>query len=76
MEYCEVVHVLHITLLEVRRDTELLSKEMEGVESLCLSLSDGRNVGAARECAKAYKVSPSVLQCDSLRRVLRCWLVE
>lgn len=67
MENCKVVDVLQIPLLEIRRQAEPFTEEVEGVESFGLCFGDGWKVFAAWESTEADKVASSVLQSYSFR---------
>ena len=67
MEDGEIVDVLHVSFLEIRRDTILLPQEVERIQSFCLRFGDRRDILAARKGTEANKVAASVLQNNPVR---------
>jgi len=76
MEHREIIHILHIALLEIRVDAVLIAQEMQRVEGLGLRLRDGRNGRIARQSTEADEVATRVLERDALWCCGRCREVE
>lgn len=66
MEDGQVVDILDVALLKVRRDTEPVPKEVQGVQRLCLRLRDGWDIAAAGQSTEPHEISTSILQDNSL----------
>jgi len=43
MENAQIIDILHIAFLEIKRDAVFLSQEMQGIEGFSLGLCDGRD---------------------------------
>lgn len=63
----QIIGVLHITLLEAKRDSMLLRKEMQSVKSFCLGFSNSRNIRRPGQAPVAGKGPPRILNDQSLR---------
>lgn len=61
MEDGQVVDVLDVAFLEINAQVYFFSGEMKSIQSLCLSLGDGRNVLAARVLAESSEITTSIL---------------
>lgn len=76
MEKCEIVHVLNVTLLEVRIDAILLPKEVHSIKSFSLCFADWWYLRVAWKLTEAHEITPAILEKNPLRRSFSGRLVE
>jgi hypothetical protein len=76
VKYCDIVHVLDVTLLEVSVDTELFPQEVQRIEGFGLCLSDGWYLGVSWQLAEAHEITPSVLEGNTFWRILGGGVME
>lgn len=76
VEKCEVVHILDVTLLEVRVDAILLPEKVQSIKSFGLRFTDRWYLRVSRELTEAHEITPSILEKNPLRRSFSGRLVE
>ena len=75
MEDAEIVNILHISLVEAQRGSMFLCQKVQSIQCLCLGFSYRRNIGRPRLGEKPCKVSPGILDEDTLGSRCGGWLV-
>ena len=74
MEDAQVVGELNVALVEVEGGAILLSREVQGIQSLSLSLGDGRNVCRSGKTPVSCESAARVLDYEALGCVFSCRL--
>lgn len=75
MENAKIVHILHITFLEIQSGTVLCRQEVQGVERLSLRLGDRWDILRSRLSQESGEVSSCVLNQNPLGGSGSGWLV-
>lgn len=75
MENAEIVDILHIAFLEAQRGAMFLCQKVQSVQCFCLRFGYRRNVGRPRLGEEPRKVSPGILNEDTLGSRCGGWLV-
>lgn len=72
VEHTEVVHVLDITLVDIKTHVESLGEEMNGVECFGLGFGDGREGRRSREPLVSCEGPSDILHGDSFFVLVAC----
>lgn len=66
MKDAEVIHVLHVTLLEVQSCAVLFRQEVKRVQGFGLGFGDWRDIGRSRLSKESSEVASCILDQDPL----------